>query len=187
MGLREALNNNSSLVTIVAVVVLVVALGIIVMTSKGPGSSSTKVDVYFYDLNTNKLFITDSTNYAPADAPSGPTDKGNKAGVMAYVYVCGECGSYDGMTADEVAATGAWISRLEMYTPDAIKAIEEAKAASGDDAAMFMEPEMMDSMLIKRVKDTTWTSMGSSKGMAIMREEGTKTCPDGTRPKLCLP
>ncbi|MCC6683100.1 MAG: hypothetical protein IT445_19560 [Phycisphaeraceae bacterium] len=186
MGLRETLNNNSSLVTILAVVVLVVALGIIVMTSKGPSGSASVVNVYFFDLNTNKLFITESSNFAPADAPSGPTDKGNKAGVMAYVYVCGECGSYDGMTADEVAATGAWISRLEMYTPEAIKAIEDAKTAGGDDAIMFMEPEMMDSMLIKRPKDTSWTPMGSNKGMVIMREEGTKTCPDG-RPKLCLP
>ena len=186
MGLRDTLNNNSSLVTIVSVVVLVVALGIIVWTSKGPSGGGRTVNVYFYDLNTNKLFTTTNDQLAPIDAPSGPTAAGNKAGVMAYVYACGQCGEYDGMTVEEVEATGAWISRLEMYTPETIKAIEDAMKTSSNPDAAREEMGDTNSSLIKRPKDSGWTPMDSPKGMAIMREQGTRTCPEG-RPKFCLP
>jgi len=181
MGLRDYMNNNSSVVTILAVVVLVIALGIIVMTSKGPGRNSYIVDIYFYDLNTGKLFIEKSDQRPPITTASGPTPTGKKAGVLAYVSTCGECRNYAGMGVEELKAAGAFISRLEMFTEEALAAMDAA--AAGQSAAM--DYDLMNAVLIKRVEDTAWVPIESSQGMRIMSAEAGR-CPGG-REKTCLP
>jgi hypothetical protein len=195
MNVRDFLNNNSSVVTILAVVVLVFALGAIVMTSKGPSGRRGPVDLYFYDLNTGKVFIAASDQYPPIEVPSGATALGNNAGVKAYVFSCGECESYDGMTSEEIEASGGFIGRLEMYTAEELAVMEQARSGQGGPGAggpagrmppMMLGPDMMmGGMLTKRPEDDTWVSANTQAGMSMMMDIS-KRCPSG-RPKPCIP
>lgn len=182
MGLRDYMNNNSSVVTIVAVVVLVIALGIIVMTSKGPGRSGYIVDIYFFDLNTGKVFIGKSDQRPPIATDSGPTTDGKKAGVLAYISACGECKNYNGMTVDELKAAGAFVSRLEKFTDQALAAMEAAE--SGQNGAPI-DYDMMNAIVIKRPQDANWVPLESAAGMRILSEQET-LCPGGAV-MTCLP
>ena len=58
--------------------------------------------VWFYDLNSKKLYEVKAGTIPPAPAPSGKDDKGRDAGVRAHVYGCGGCGE-------------TYISHLEMF------------------------------------------------------------------------
>ena len=48
--------------------------------------------IWYYDLNTNKLFAGEPGQIPPIDAPSGPHKQTQKpAGVKAHVLGCGDC------------------------------------------------------------------------------------------------
>lgn len=188
---RDFLNNNSALVTILAVVVLVISLGVIIMQTRGRGPMGP-IDLYFYDLKTGKLFIAKSDQIPPIDAPGGPleTPQGPKpAGVRAHVFACGECPSLDGMTADQVAQTGAYIAYLEMYTEQAKQMMTQAAQAAQGGGQAAPPPMMMDpteQTLVKRVEDTSWQQMYSQPGY-MLADQAVKDCPDGTPAKACRP
>jgi hypothetical protein len=46
--------------------------------------------VWFYDVNTDKLFMA-QYSLQPVAAPSGPDANGNPAGIRADVFSCGDC------------------------------------------------------------------------------------------------
>ena len=170
MGLRDAMNNNSSVVTIIAVVVLVIALGIIVMTNKGPGSSFGGQDTYFFNTATGKLYKESPKSISPVDTSDGP-----KTGVLAYVYSCGQCGDYAGMTPDEVKSANAFIGHLEKYSDTAHALILASQAGNQP------PPEQMGAMqeiLIKRPQDANWVPHMGPAGIRIQSDEASQ-CPDG--------
>src|SRR5688572_11816004 len=105
MKARDWMNNNSALVTIAAVVLLVISLGVIIMQTK-PRGSVGPVELYYYDLNTGKLFVAMSDQNPPIDAPSGGFrgPDGPPAGVRAHVFGCGNCGNLEGKTVEEIEA-----------------------------------------------------------------------------------
>lgn len=183
MKARDWMNNNSALVTIAAVVLLVISLGVIIMQTRGPGSVRA-IDLYFYDLNTGKLFVAKSDHIPPIKAPSGPFgEQGLPGGVRAHVFSCGECGDFTGMTAEQVVQAGGYIAYLEMYTPQG-KAALTADPSDPNAAPMMIDP--MEQTLVKPVDGDQWMSMYSERGYR-MTDAAMQQCPDGSPGQACRP
>lgn len=177
MKLREFMNNNPAIVTVGAVVVLVVALGILFSSMGGGGSGQTIRELYFYDLNTNELFVGDAQQYPPIEAPSGPMDGGHNAGVRAVVFGCGDC-----------SESNRYIAWLETYTMD-VKQKLETPRQPGENYDPAMEADMMmmmeDGHLVRSPDGGDWYPYNSPEAQQIFVAAQEK-CQDG-RPKQCLP
>jgi hypothetical protein len=168
MNPREFLNNNPALVTIGAIVLLIICLAIIVIQLSGRGGFEP-VDLWYYDEGTGQLFIADTSEPAPIDAPSGAG-----AGVRAVVYACGECPELDeGMNADAVEAAGAFIAYLEKYEPM--------------DAGAAEEEYYEQRTLIRTLDSDQWISMETEEGMMMMEQDYSNRCPGEQYPTPCLP
>ena len=175
MNVREWLNNNSAVATLVAVVVLVISLAILVYTGGG-GSRVTEIDLYYYDLNTGELFTASSRLIPPIEAPSGPTPEGEPAGVRAYLYSCSDCD-------DESTHRIAW---LERYTPEAKQRIENYRNNPEQFAEeAYYEMEMQQDHQVRRPEDNQWQNINTQAGQQIM--EIAMQCPEGQRPQICYP
>ena len=182
MNVREWMNNNSALVTIIAVVVLVICLGLIFLQMGGPGRARI-TEQYYYDLNTGKLFAAEATATPPIDAPSGPFNDA-PGGVKAYVYACESCpGGLTGMTAEQVRQEGATIAYLEVYPLEAKQAMEAA--ANATEAPPPGVYEAQQANLVKAPQGQEWAKMYSRQGMQLM-DTVSNLCPDGT-PVFCTP
>ncbi len=122
MSMRDSINQNSVIVTIVTILVLV---GCATFIFRGFWNERpAKVgDVYYYDLNTQKVFMGAASMEQSVDAPSGPNSKGEPAGVRAYILSCEECANYTGMTTNQVEEAGGYIAYL-YYTPKTQKSSE---------------------------------------------------------------
>ncbi|MFP4144471.1 MAG: hypothetical protein ACLFV3_04950 [Phycisphaeraceae bacterium] len=104
--MREWLNKNSALVTVVAVVILVVALGVILL-SGGENNPTAERESYYYDLNTGEIF----TASAALDPPF-ETDAGGE-GVSAAIFGCGECPEdLSGMTEADLKENNLYLLYL---------------------------------------------------------------------------
>lgn len=192
MKLRDWMNNNSAIVTIAAVVILILSLGYIVWSSKGPSYGARVIDVYYYDLNTQKVFTAKSDQVPPIDAPSGPfrTPAGQEVpgGVRAYLFACGDCQDFTGLTAAELQAKGGFIGWLEMYTPEAKAMLTQPPGESPEAAAereMRMYQVWESGQLIASPDNLRWVSQNTEEGVRITSQIEGK-CPGGT-PKPCLP
>jgi hypothetical protein len=139
MSIRDRINNNPFVSTVAIVLLLGVSLTLI-WSQVGTGGPQQFPDtVYYYDLNTSKLFagprnpgqqgsIEQATNPNQStgaqqvqnnagknriEAPSGPTDDGKPAGVRAWVFACGTCPSLLGKTYKEALETEAEFAWVE--------------------------------------------------------------------------
>jgi hypothetical protein len=138
MSIREQINNNPTLFGTIMTLAIAGAAGLIWWQASSGGRPTYPNAVYYYDLNTGQLFTgprnpgqaangdqqasgDPSMGQIQADmrterieAPCGPTDDGQLAGVRARVYACGSCpSSLLGKTYEEVAQTEAALSHLE--------------------------------------------------------------------------
>ncbi|HAI14361.1 MAG TPA: hypothetical protein DCM28_21835 [Phycisphaerales bacterium] len=166
MNLREWMNQNSAVVTIIAVVLLLVSLGVIIMTLT-PKQVGRVVDVYFMDTDDGKLFVDKSDQLPPVVAPSG------KDGVRAFIFSCSDCG-------DEASHFVGW---LETYTPAAKKAIEapvEGPEGGMDNYELIENGHMVADPVSKK-----WVPANSEYGFKIMDMIQNK-CGDEA-PKPCFP
>lgn len=157
--------------------------------SAGPDRRAMQpIDLYFYDLNNGRLFVAKSDQLPPIDVPGGnpiQTPQGPKpAGVRAHVFACGECGDYEGLTAEEVAADGAYIAYLEMYTEAAKTAM--TRVTRGDAVVPGEGMDPMEQTLVKRVEDLQWVQMYSQEGYQLA-DRVVKDCPDGSPARACRP
>lgn len=191
MKMRDFLNNNSALVTILAVVILVISLGVIIMNTRGPGAIRA-IDLYFYDVSNGQLFVASSDQIPPIDTAGGAN-----MGVRAHVFACGECPSdLAGLNAEQVKQKGAYIAYLEMYTPQgkqALTAASQGAAAGGPEGGQQGPPPeaMIDPMqqtLVKRAEDPNdkWLSMYSPQGYQLT-DQSVSQCPDGSPARACRP
>jgi len=166
--LRDFLNNNSAVVTILTVALLIVALGAIVLQLRPGRAGGQVVDVYYYDLDSGQIFTASSREVPPIETSTGPFN-----GVRAYVFACSDCG-------DESDRFVGW---LEMYSPDA-KALLTRSAEAGPPG-----PEAFESWeqghLIRDPNAEEWVLANSQGGFAVM-ESVREQCPDG-RPRPCFP
>ena len=188
MSIREYLNNNSAVATILAVVLLIVALGVIYWTSSG--SSRGPIAVYYYDMNTKKL-VEATGQTPPFDTGSGQyTYTGNDvgpAGVMVQVYSCTDsCDDIEpGMTAEQVEAAGGHIAYFSRHTTEGKQLIEQGNAGGEIDPAMYDNPEVT-SQLYAAPGSEQWESEMSEAGQQILSRYGSE-CPAGERATPCLP
>lgn len=187
MKVRDWMNNNSALVTILAVVVLVISLGVIIMQTRAPGAGGRTIDLYYYDLNTGKLFVGKSDEIPPIEAPSGPYQNapGNlPAGVRAHVYACGECPDVTNMTAEEAQQAGVTIAYLEMYTPEG-KAALTGSTEGEPSPEMMMDP--MEHQLVRLpAAESRWVPAYSEPGYRLT-EGAIPNCPTGEPAVPCRP
>lgn len=163
MSLREWVNNNSMVGTILAVVVLAVALGVVALQFRGPGPG-TETQVYFWDMETGELFAGGANEAPPIEAPSGGE------GVRAHLFSCGAC------TPEE------WFGYLERHTEEARRLQEDRTVRPDDpDVRAFLQ----ENHLIRELGEDRWVSMTSSAGQRIQREVRERC--GGERPTLCMP
>ena len=88
LGVREAINDNPRMVTVVACVsvfLLIVVLAVVRRPGSGPEYEEGR-EAWFYDMNTGKLFTASSRKAGPIEAPSGPLTDGRPAAFRANVY-----------------------------------------------------------------------------------------------------
>jgi hypothetical protein len=118
-----------------------------------------EIEVYengwFYDLNTDKLFVAKIDLVPPIEAPSGALANGEPAGVRAYVF------SY----VEEPNESERYIGFLEIPDPNAKMDV----SISGEIRTGGVK-QWGQGKLIRRVTDEKWTPAGSVEGQAILRE-----------------
>lgn len=192
MSIREWINKNSAVATIVAVVILVISLGILIMNLGGGRRGPVVKELYYYDLNTGKVFTAPVESLPPVKAPSDP-DESKRSGVQAYIMACGECPSnIAGATAEELAQRNVFIVRLEKYddrTRDQLVKMMEQQQQAGPEGPppMMVDPFLMEEgRLVKPLQGDRWVPIHSPAGMQIM-ESLQRRCEDGTNPKFCYP
>ncbi|MBI1335567.1 MAG: hypothetical protein GC164_01240 [Phycisphaera sp.] len=201
--LREWLNKNSAMVTIVAVGLLCVSLGAIILQSSGRRGGPRVVDVYYFDLSSGKVITAKSDQFPPIDTGSPNTPEGMPPGVRAYLFACGECpSSLVGMTPEQLAAKKVYIGWLEAYTPDAKAKLEDMRdhPEKYNDPAMY-DPMMEDfyntGMLVRTMLPLAIDTKGTLAGdkwfpgnsePAMMIMDGTqRACGDAQLPTPCFP
>lgn len=82
---------------VIGFAILIVPLGVVAgvvwaMTGEDHNAKYRVDHLWFYDMNTKKLFQVNAGTSPPIDAPSGKPFEEKPAGVRAYVYGCGGCG-----------------------------------------------------------------------------------------------
>ena len=190
MKARDWINNNSAVVTVGAVVVLVLALGFIIYQNSG-SMTPRVVDMYYYDMNTGEIFLGQSDQVPPIDAPSGLAD-GQPAGLRAYVFSCGECPSSDqivGSTASSLEQQNTFVGWVEKYTEEARQAMEQAEQGEQspeEEQAAYEAYERGE--VVKRPGDpeSAWVHIDSDEGLRI-QESISQKCPGDELPNPCYP
>jgi hypothetical protein len=154
LGLRRWVNESSRLilgVTVMSALVLaVVAARAVRLTLVRPFPQGKTA--WFYDVNTDRLFLAGSKQTGPIGAPSGLARDGGPAGFRAYVY------SYvlDPNEAD------LFVGFIERPDSDA-----GGRRPTSD---MRDVDTWAQGRLIKRVKDKQWVQARSPQGQAILQE-----------------
>jgi hypothetical protein len=151
-GMRDWVNDNPLRIGI-AVVVSVIVLALVFGLASRPGAQQAVKEgkrAWFYDQNTEELFLGSSKKTGPIAAPSGPLPHGDPAGLRARVY------SYVlNPTESEL-----FVGFLERPDPDA--------GSKASDADLADVPEWAHGISIKRVKDEEWVSATSPEGRHIV-------------------
>ncbi len=199
MQIREWVNKNSAVTTIISVVLLFCAL-FYLMRTVFPPPPEPITKVFYYDIITGKLFPAPVEEYPPIATPDNSTlANGQPAGVKANVFSCTRC------------REGDWyIGYLETYLPEArevqIRMNEEMKkmseqplpepGAAGTPAPMpppMMGPSPQEMMLISEghlvasQEDVNkWFKQESPEGAALVNA-AMKKCPDNKYPQQCFP
>ncbi|MAE68166.1 MAG: hypothetical protein CMJ18_28280 [Phycisphaeraceae bacterium] len=171
MKIREWLNDNSAVATILAVLVLIAALTYLIRSNTSGGKGNRPKAQYFFDEASGELVEAPITELAP--------DDGGR--VKAIVYSCSDCG------ADPQVA---W---LEKYTKAARKKLLDIKQQRADGAAptapMGFGPEMMlmgEGKLVKEKGGKKWYKANSEKGRTIQGSLR-NICGQGVRIEFCYP
>lgn len=173
--------NNSPIAIVLVVVVLAVALVVIYLSRPGAGAGAGG-EHYYFDLNTERLFVGPSDAMPPIDAPSGPHD-GEPAGVRAHVFACGGCPpDLAGLSPAEAEEQGALIHHLETFTPEARRAAER-DPVDADEASVQFE-QMEAGRMVRRLDATRWIQAESQAGVDATV---VAPCPDDGSPRQCRP
>jgi hypothetical protein len=87
---RNFLNKHSPAVTLVALVILSITAGDIVQQVRRPKFDLYEVQSYYYDLETDRLFVGKTSGLPPIAGP-GSTGPDDLTAVRAYVFACHNC------------------------------------------------------------------------------------------------
>ncbi|MBB6431100.1 hypothetical protein [Algisphaera agarilytica] len=184
--LRGFLNQHSAIATIVAVALLVLALAIIVLQNNK--QMVFDYEVYYYDLNTQKIFAAHVSLSTPFDNGAGlyDYDDGMKgSAVRATVLTCGDPSQIkEGMSLAEIREVGGEITYLERRSPHALAL--EAKVQAGIEPSMDEMGYDFFGSIIASPDDLVWYSMESEGGMRIFSETPPH-CEAEQVPQICFP
>lgn len=153
-NLRGWINSHPGWVIGVASLAAVLLALALLRVLRPPASASFQPgkSAWFYDANTDQLFVGGSRQAGPITAPSGPLPDGGPAGFRAHVY------SY----VLDPNESELFVGFLERPDPEA--------------GARRLTHDMSDfnrwtwGRLVKRVDDTQWVGAASPAGQAILRE-----------------
>ncbi len=153
LGIRDWINESPLRIGGVTVfLVLVLALVFGLSSRSGPRQDFKEGRrAWFYDQNTEELFVSSSKKAGPIAAPSGALPNGDPAGFRARVYGY----VWNPQESD------LFVGFLERPDPDA------GSKTSGADMAEF--PEWAQGRLIKRVEDDQWVSATGPEGRDIIQ------------------
>ena len=155
LSVRRRINESRKLIIGVACVSVSLLVVIAVVYLRPPkvrrmGPSDRE---WYYDLNTQKLFVAARGLTPPIEAPSGPLPNGKPAGVKAYVLTY----------ASDPNEADCFIGFLETVDPDAKN---DATVGGNSDADGGRRWEQ--GRLIRMVEDLAWVPADSSEGRAIV-------------------
>jgi len=181
---RDWMNKNSGTVTLVAVIFLMLALVAIGRSiGIGPGPTPPEIDGYYYDVDTDKVFISRVNSLPPIVVP-GSAAGAKATGARAFVFACKDCG-------DEKDRYVGWI---ELYTPEAKAAMSAGTTEGG--AGVPLGPASMMGMerghMIAKPdpQRADWKKefyeFMSNEGNRIMQESQAR-CGEGVIPRNCMP
>jgi hypothetical protein len=160
LGLRSWVNNNPKIILGISIVTVIIFLLIVIaqcMPYNPPAIPRTH-KAWFYDLNTNKLFVADSDNIPPIDAPSGKLPDGQPAGVKAYVF------SY----IREPNESERFIGYLEKYTPQGKKIISLFRKSKNNVTKDMVLELNKNRFVCKPSKQ--WFLADSNEGRVILKQ-----------------
>ncbi len=153
MGIRQSLNENPVVTTIITVVIMVSAIGFIGYKIFFGGAPSPKFPStsYFSDDNGATWYIDDAKNIPPYD------HNGKKA-YIAKLFRCGETGK-------------PFVGYLEGFDDEAKAKIADKMQKEGRPALAAERLYMNRGMMIKRPQDTDWVeSKGDSRDPDTMKK-----------------
>ncbi|MCC7191866.1 MAG: hypothetical protein IT444_03695 [Phycisphaeraceae bacterium] len=186
MKLRDWVNKNSAVVTILAVLILILSLAAIVWNSTP--TSYKPVDMWYYDMGSeapdhlDRLFAGKGNELPPIASPSGKlNENGEPMGARAWVYSCGDC-------ADKKSR---FIAYIEVYSKEAKELFTNPAKVSTSAMPPPLRPEDMlkqeEGHYIKEPDSDKWYQFQSPEGNNI-RMKVLEKCGDiKTPPKMCYP
>lgn len=177
--IRTWLNNSPAAI---AVVIAVLSTALVVIYLNRPGAGVASSERFYFDLNTQRLFIGPGDAMPPIESPSWPAN-GEPAGVRAHVFACGRCPSdLAGLSAAEVKERGALVHHLETFTPEAHRAAARDPEDAAEASAQF---EAMEAgRMVRRPDAQDWLQAESDAGLEVTV---VAPCPDGGSPRRCRP
>lgn len=186
MNVREFINNNSAAATIVAVVLLLIALGVIIWQNKG--IPSRDFQSFYFDLNTQELFVDDSTRVAPFDRGTGAFeyfDGSHGSAVRAIVFTCNDPADiHGGMTLQELEAAGGYIAYLERQSPGLMAV--QTKIEAGEPLTEADHNAQYDGTIIAAIDGQAWFNLESEPGARLIGEAVSR-CGAGQQALVCQP
>ncbi len=174
-NLRDTINRNSAVVSIVAVVVIIVVVALSIRKFMGGGAASGVASTeYFWDTSNHTLHVRSAAHYPPLIGSTGKPTM-----VLAYYYTCTNCGDKK-------------IVYLMKYSPQAKAALEKMKQGGPPGQQGGMGPmaymaimQQPDSMLVRSpAKGSPWVPENSQAGIQVTTPPA---CPGGGYPKECVP
>lgn len=179
-NIRDALNRNQAIISIIAVVFTILAIWWI-LKSEFKSPYKTNVNQYFYDTSTQSLVVKPSTAIPPLIGKSG-----KRTVVRAYLFTCSSCSNKQ-------------IGYLQEYTPAARQALVTLQKMgnagpnagpgnpSGPSAAnnpFQLEMTAFQGSLVRLpAKGSPWMLANTPQGMQIMTPP---PCAKGVL-KPCIP
>ena len=159
VGIREAIKSRQSAAAVVALVMIVGAAIAIYVQARDTGGGSGKV---YFSIDDGKTFFADKGTRLP------PFDKDGRAAYRAHVFECG---------GKRV------VGFLSRYTPEALRALDEAQAARGTGKPPPNVRALASigtyGLEVKRPGDPVWVSQADTRRATWVR---VFRCPDGSTP-----
>jgi hypothetical protein len=179
-GLRHLINASPWVVGIASAAAILMAVWMLRDTVREAVPAVPKG--YYYDLQTDKLFVDRAEKVAPIQSPmgEGKLESGMPAGARAYVFSCGSCDD----------ASERFVGYLEIEHRSAYEGqqkLEEAKIGS----TVALDEEQLAAWkkgpLARRPRGprTGWTPVHSERMREILSELRTRC--DGRLPRRCRP
>lgn len=174
-----------------------------IKASSGPVANSIPNTAYYYDLNTNALFVGPTYAVPPIDAPSGAAPDGSPAGVRAHLFACGSCASPDDrfvaylVRVNPNSAALVYASHVRSNAqagspPDpgsaSAPASEESASPSHDEPQPGREAEIAANTFVALPDlSSGWVPMAEDQAQSIMTHQLDARCGHGKPAIECWP